>query len=83
MFVIRIEDGDARVVAGKVAPAFLHEVRETCGRHGVKRGAVRGVVRGRRIGLEFPGAMPPACRQQLRNLWNLSGWSAAPRRDRV
>jgi hypothetical protein len=75
VFVIRIEDGVPSVAQGKVTRAFLDEVGETCRRHGVRDGVVRGVARGQFIALSFSGAMPPPLRQQIRNLWALSGWS--------
>ncbi len=34
------------------------------------------MAEGRRIVLTFSGHVPETCRQQLRNIWNLSGWSA-------
>ena len=34
------------------------------------------------VALAFSGDIPPSCRQQLRNLWHLSGWSAGPSRPR-
>ncbi len=76
-FVIRIVAGAPRVAQGTVTPAFLHEVGQTCRRHGVSDAVVRGLVRGQRIALAFSGGMPEPCRQQLRNQWGLSGWSAA------
>jgi hypothetical protein len=75
-FVVQIERGLPRAVQGTVTPAFLQEVREVCGRHGVQDGFVRGVASDRRIRLEFSAGMPATCQQQLRNLWSLSGWSA-------
>jgi hypothetical protein len=78
-FVIRIVAGQPRASRGAVTRDFLQEVGATCGRHGVRDAVVRGVVRGQRIALEFSGAIPEPCRQQLRNLWGLSGWSALPR----
>jgi hypothetical protein len=65
------------VARGTVTRAFLQEVGDTCGRHGVSDAVVRGEVRGQRIALAFSRGMPEPCRQQLRNLWGLSGWSAA------
>jgi hypothetical protein len=83
IFVVRIRDRIPRLASGKIAPGFLQEIGEVCGRHGVSRGEVRGVAaEGRRITLAFSGDVPEACRQQLRNLWNLSGWSAGPPRRR-
>jgi hypothetical protein len=38
------------------------------------------MAEGRRIVLAFSADMPEVCRQQLRNIWNLSGWSASTRR---
>ena len=82
-FVVRIADGVPRVGKGKVPPGFLQDIGEVCARHRVSQGEVRGVaVEGRRIALKFSGSMPEPCRQQLRNLWNLSGWSSGPRQAR-
>jgi hypothetical protein len=82
VFVIRIEGGEPRAVRGTVTKAFLGEVRELCRHHGVTRGSVRGQLRGTRIALDLRGPFPPVCRQQLRNVWAISGWSAGrpPRR---
>jgi hypothetical protein len=79
-FVVRIVGGVPRVVRGKVARGFLQEIGEVCDRHGVEHGEVRGLAAGHRIALAFSGSVPEPCRQQLRNLWNLSGWSAGPGR---
>jgi hypothetical protein len=79
VFVIRVEDGVARLVRGKVTQAFLQQIDETCDRHQVRHAVVRGVANGSRIALAFSGDIPAPCRQQLRNIWNLSGWSVRPR----
>jgi hypothetical protein len=76
-FVIRITDGVARAAQGQVTRSFVQEVGEVCRRHGVRRAEVRGITEGRRIVLAFSADMPETCRQQLRNIWNLSGWSAS------
>jgi Protein of unknown function (DUF3634) len=78
-FVVRIKNGVPRVARGTVTPAFLHQIGETCSRHHVGHGVVRGVIEGRRIALSFSHGIPPTCRQQLRNLWTLTGWSTNPR----
>jgi hypothetical protein len=78
--VVRIEGGVARIAGGKVTQAFLHEIGETCRRHGVTDAVIRGAAKGGRIALVFSGDMPPPCKQQLRNLWALSGWSGGPRK---
>jgi hypothetical protein len=76
VFVVRIINGVPRTARGLVTRGFLQDIAETCARHGVRGGEIRGIASGRRINLAFSGEMPEACRQQLRNLWNLSGWSA-------
>jgi hypothetical protein len=81
-FVVRVGGGIPRAVKGTVTAAFLEQVRRVCAENGVLSGTVRGVVRGRRISLAFSGGIPPGARQQLRNWWALSGWPAAPARDR-
>ena len=80
VFVVQIVQGEARVSRGTVTPAFVQEVREVCVHNKVEDGEVRGVARDDRIALEFSHNMSAPCRQQLRNLWMISGWSAAKRR---
>jgi hypothetical protein len=82
-FVIRIKAGVPRAVQGKVTREFLNEVGRACGRHQVRQGVVRGLVKDQRIALSFSGGIPEPCRQQLRNLWGVSGWSAGPRPKRA
>jgi hypothetical protein len=77
-FVVRIKDGKPKVAKGTVTQAFLHQIGELFSRHHVEQGVVRGVVKSGRIALTFSGGIPPACRQQLRNLWTLTGWTAGP-----
>jgi Protein of unknown function (DUF3634) len=77
VFVVRISEGVPRAARGQVTRGFLQDVGETCARHRVRRGAIRGVAHGRRINLEFSSGIPGPCRQQIRNLWGLSGWSAS------
>jgi hypothetical protein len=79
-FVIRIAHGIPRPVRGKVTAAFLEQVREVCQQNGVKRGTVRGLIRGRRIALGFSRNIPPGGQQRLRNWWANSGWAAKPAR---
>ena len=76
-FIIKIESGAPRVARGTVTPAFVAEVAEVCRRHGVQHGTVTGVVNDRRIALAFSGDIPRTAGQQLRNVWSISGWSAA------
>jgi hypothetical protein len=76
-FVVRISDGVASTAKGMVTPRFLDEVHEVCVRHGVSVGWVHGFQRGKRISLTFSSSIPPEGRQQLRNLWAMSGWAPA------
>lgn len=75
VFVVRIRGGVPRSARGVVTAGFLRDVAEVCARHGVRRGTLRGVAIGRRIRLEFSADIPEACRQQLRNVWGVAGWS--------
>jgi hypothetical protein len=77
LFVVRIRGGVPQAVRGQVTRGFLQDVAETCTRHGVHDGEVRGLAAGRRIDLVFSAGIPNPCRQQIRNLWGVSGWSAS------
>ncbi|MFO0887869.1 MAG: DUF3634 family protein [Isosphaeraceae bacterium] len=81
-FVIRLRSGEPHVVRGRVTTSFLAEVRDLCRHHGVARGSIRGLPRDGRIALDLRGPFPPAFRQQLRNVWAITGWSAGRPRDR-
>ena len=76
LFVVRIRDGVPRAARGKVTRAFLRDVAEICVQHDVRRGEIRGLAAGRRIDLAFSAGIPGPCRQQIRNLWGVCGWSA-------
>jgi hypothetical protein len=76
VFVVRLADGHPRIVRGTVTRAFLSQVDEICQHHGVTEGTIRGQERGNQIALEMRGPFSPACRQQIRNLWVMSGWAA-------
>jgi hypothetical protein len=82
-FVVRIRDGVPRVAAGTLTRAFLQEIEDTCARHALRAGVVRGVARNGRIALAFSRSISPPCRQQLRNLWTLKGWSTSERRPQT
>lgn len=77
VFVVRIEGGVPRAARGQVTRGFLQDVGEILARHRVRWGSIRGVADGRRINLEFSAGISGPCRQQIRNLWGVSGWSAA------
>jgi hypothetical protein len=81
VFVIRIAGGEPRAVARAVTPAFLECVREVAAEHGIETGRVWGLARGARIRLAFSRQIPAPARQQVRNWWAVSGWTAG--RDRA
>ena len=72
-FVIRIDNGMARAVQGKVTGAFVHQVGQACAEFTVIDGWVAGVRRGKRLSLAFSRSIPPQCQQRLRNNWLLLG----------
>ena len=82
VFVVEVEDGIPRVIRGRVTRAFLSSIHEACRHHDVTRGSIRGRAHGDQVALDFRGAFPDACRQQLRNVWVISGWSSGPRGKR-
>jgi hypothetical protein len=82
VFVIRIEAGHPRVVRGTVTRSFLSQVDEICQHHGVSQGTIRGQARASQIALEMSGPFPAPCRQQIRNLWVMSGWATGTSRRR-
>jgi hypothetical protein len=73
VFVVRIDHGQPCVTRGKVTPTFLREVGQACGDAEVRRGWVGGVRRGKQVALAFSRSIPQACRQRLRNQWQLHG----------
>ena len=82
VFVVKVDRGVPRVTHGHVTRAFLASIGEACRHHGVTRGTVRGKAHGNQIALEFRGDFPAPCRQQLRNVWVMSGWAAGRSRRR-
>src|SRR5262249_59660069 len=83
-FAVRPARGEPTAEVGTVTPAFLRRVREVAEEHGVAAGRVWGEIRrGGRISLRFSGQFPESARQQLRNWWAVSGWTAGTRRRSV
>ena len=71
LFVVRIQDGVARLAKGKLTKMFLDEVALVCADARIMRGWIGGLQRGKRVVLAFSRTIPPSCRQRLRNLWVL------------
>lgn len=80
VFVVRVRGGVPRTVTGRVTRGFCQDVADTFARHGVRNGEVRGHAADRRIDLWFSPSVPAPCRQQIRNIWNVSGWAGAGRK---
>jgi hypothetical protein len=71
-FVIVIRSGTAQLRRGKATAAFVDQVAQVCREHNVVRGWVGGIRERRRLKLAFSRSVPRACRQRLRNLWQLT-----------
>lgn len=68
-FILRIENGQVRLIRGEVSRSVLSEIGEVCKREEITAGTIRGVRKDHRISLEFSGQIPPPNQQQFRNLW--------------
>jgi hypothetical protein len=71
VFVIQIRKGVPFLKRGKVTQAFVVELADVLGRHGVRHGAIYGVPKAGRVALGFSRAIPPSVRQSLRNVWSM------------
>ena len=76
LFTVGIQGGQPVRMHGTVTDAFLRRVREVAVAHGIGDGKINGYPHGRMIRLRFSREIPPAARQQLRNWWAMSGWTA-------
>ena len=70
-FVIAVENGAVRKVRGKVAEAFLWDVRSICEDCHITSGRIVGWRLGRRVTLMFSARIPKRFRQRFRNAWAL------------
>jgi hypothetical protein len=73
VFTLSIVDGVVRSTRGTVPRGFVQEAANICQSSRVARGTISGLQRGRSIVLAFSGPIDGACRQRLRNLWQLQG----------
>jgi hypothetical protein len=67
--MIKIHDGEPKVVHGKVSAEFLDRIREVCRDLQIGTGWIGGVKRGASMALRFSRSFPPSSRQRLRNAW--------------
>lgn len=68
-FVLRIDNGQVRLIRGELSRSVLADVGEVCKREEITTGTIRGIRKDRRIALEFSRQIPPPNQQQFRNLW--------------
>jgi len=74
-FLVVLRNGAVRVRQGKVAGPFLDQIRTVCQEQSIQNGWIGGVRLGGRIRLVFSPSVPPACQQQMRNIWTQIGWT--------
>jgi hypothetical protein len=79
VFLLVLKEQIVQVQRGKVTAAFLEEVQRVCREQGGLRGWIGAVPQGGRLRLVFSRSVPPACQQQLRNIWGLIGWGTGRR----
>jgi hypothetical protein len=69
VFLVRLSDGVATVVKGRVPPGFLDDLTDCCRDAKVLAGEVWGQFTPRGIRLNFSANFSPGVRQRLRNIW--------------
>jgi hypothetical protein len=70
-FVIRIEEGEARLRRGKAPSMFVEACGDVAAREGIRQGEIRGIRSGRKARLRFSRDIPARAHQALRNVWSL------------
>lgn len=70
-FVVRIRDGKATVVKGKVEPGFVVDCERIARDNGVERGEIRGRSRGGDVSLVFSAGIPSRLHQRFRNAYGV------------
>jgi hypothetical protein len=73
LFVIDVQDGQARLRKGKATFLFVREVEEIFRDQAVESGSVRGLAAGKGVVLRFSRQVPESCRQRIRNLSQVHG----------
>jgi hypothetical protein len=71
LFAIQIKNGKARRLKGRVPGGFMEDVEHISQENALTSGSIRGIARGKRIGLSFSRQIPRDVCQKLRNAWNL------------
>lgn len=68
LFVIRFEQGQARLTQGNVPPSFLEDCEVYAAERGLRGGSIRGRWESGHIRLLFSGDVPTDTHQRFRNI---------------
>ena len=71
VFVITIENGQAKSTHNKVTKAFIYECNELCKMYKIKTGKIYGIKSDYGITIKFSASIPEEFHQQFRNVWNI------------
>ena len=69
-FIIRVKQGQATLVRGKVDAVFVTDVQRICQLWNIADGEIRGVRRGANVYIKVRGGIPQSQRQAFQNAWN-------------
>jgi hypothetical protein len=69
-FILKLRDGTARAVKGKLIDRMLREFTECARQHGLTRGTIYGERGPGVVRLAFSKEIPPSTHQQFRNIWS-------------
>ena len=67
--VIDLAGGKAKIRKGKVRSRTLAELNEVAIQYNISTGRIYVIRKGRVIGLQFSGRIPPSAQQRFRNVW--------------
>ena len=71
LFEVRIKDGKAELIRGKITQAFVKECGEICRQEDLEAIVVYGVNSDYGVRLEFSANTPVSTRQKFRNIWEI------------
>lgn len=71
LFVVSVRDGRARLVAGRIPPGLLDDIRDIVARPAVARGTIKGFLDKDGAALVVSGAIDDGRAQRLRNVFRL------------
>ena len=85
LFLVRVRDGSARLVRGRVPPRLFDDLSDVVRKPAVLRADLRAVSEGGKPRLYAEGELSPEHKQRLRNVigtWTVQQIRTAPRRRR-